>query len=103
MSYDNSEIEKALKNAVASLLGLLKYARARTPTGKLTNVKTGDRFADIKLPATTLPKKLSICLSTASIYQKEQKQIQDKIECGNCRQKGIIRKDCKMNQFAMNA
>ena len=40
MSKDNSEVKKALKNAVASLLGPLKYARARTPTGKLTNVKT---------------------------------------------------------------
>ena len=95
MSYDNTEIEKALKNAGASFLGPMKYARARTPAGKLTNFKTGDRFVDIELPTTPLPKKLSIGWFTASIYHKEQKQIQDEIECGNCRQKGHIRKDCK--------
>ena len=47
------------------------------------------------MPATPLPKKLSIGWFTASFYHKEQKQIQDEIECGNCRQKGHIRKDCK--------
>ena len=56
MSYDNCEIEKTLKNAGASLLGPLKYARVRTPTGKLTNFKTGDRSADKELPAPSLPK-----------------------------------------------
>ena len=62
---------------------------------ELYTFKTGDRFADIELPGTPLPKKLSIGWFTASIYHKEQKQTQDELECGSCRQKGHIRKDCK--------
>ena len=76
----------------------MKYARATKLAGKLTNFKTGDRFADTELPATPLPKKIIIGWFSASIYHKEQKQIQDEIECGNCRQKGHIRKDCKNEQ-----
>ena len=34
-------------------LGNLKYVRARTPEGKLTNFMTGDRFVDIVVPDDT--------------------------------------------------
>ena len=39
------------------MIGSLKYARARTPQGKLTNFKTGDRFVEIVVSTEPLPKK----------------------------------------------
>ena len=39
------------------MLGNLKYVRARTSAGKLTNFKTGDRFVDIVVSPEPLPKK----------------------------------------------
>ena len=36
LSYDNWEIEKALKTKNVQPLGLIKYVRARTKEGKLT-------------------------------------------------------------------
>ena len=58
LSYDNDEIENALKNMRVKMIGTLKYESARNPAGKLTNFKTGDRFAEIVLPdEPLLPKK----------------------------------------------
>ena len=74
------------------MLGNLKYVRARNKEGKLTNFKTGDRFVDIILPPVPLPKKQSMGLFTASLYHKEQKQTQAKVECGNCRQLEHVRR-----------
>ena len=51
----------------------LKYVRARTKQGKLTNFKTGDRFIDIVKPKEPLPKKLEMGIFTASVYHREQK------------------------------
>ena len=85
MSCDNSEIEKILKNAGGSFLGPMKYATARTPAGKLTNFKTGDRFADVELPATPLLKKLSIGLFTASIYHKNKYRMRLNVETADKR------------------
>ena len=95
LSYDNKEIEKSLKDKGVHMLGPLKYARARTLAGKLTNFKTGDRFVDIEIPKEPLPKKQAMGVFTASLYHKEQNQSKEEVECGNCRQKGHIRRDCK--------
>lgn len=96
LSFDNTEIEKALRSKLGvQLASPLKYSRARTPDNKLTNFKTGDRFVDITVPDSPLPKKLSVGIFTASIYHKEQKQSKEDIECGNCMLKGHLRKDCK--------
>ena len=95
LSYDNAGIEKALKEKGVEMIVSLKYARARTLAGKLTNLKTGDRFVDIVIPKEPLPKKLSVGIFTASLYHKEQKQSANEIECGNCKQKGNRRRDCK--------
>lgn len=95
LSYDNTEIQKALKDKGVEMIGSLKYARARTPAGKLTNFKTGDRFVDMVIPKEPLPKKMSVGIFTASLYHKEQKLAVHDIECGNCKQKGHKRKDCK--------
>ena len=95
LSFDNAEIEKSLKSRGVQMIGSLKYARARTAAGKLTNFKTGDRFVDIIVPKKPLPQKLAMGLFTASLYHKEQKQGQAEIECGNCKQKGHMRRDCK--------
>ena len=50
LSYDNDVITDYLKNMWLEMLGSLKYVRARTPEGKLTNFKTGDRFVEIVVP-----------------------------------------------------
>ena len=100
LSYDNDEIENALKNMGVKMIGTLKYVRARNPAGKLTNFKTGDRFAEIVLPDEPLPNKKQIGIFTASIYHKEQKQSQSEIECGNCMEKGHTRKIVRMRLFA---
>ena len=50
MSFDNSEIENALKSKGVRMVNLLKYSLARDPDRKLTNFKTGDRFVDIVIP-----------------------------------------------------
>ena len=42
------------------MLGTLKYAKARTPQGQLTNFKTGDRFVEIVVPSEPLPKKKTL-------------------------------------------
>ena len=72
----------------------IKYVSARTKEGKLTNFKIGDRFVDVVIPSEPLPKKVQIGIWNASIYHKEQKQIKNDIECGNCKGKGHIRRDC---------
>ena len=95
LSYDNEEIEKKLKAIGVQFAGPLKYSRARTPDNKLTNFKTGDRFADIMIPHEPLPKKLEIGGFHASLYHREQKQTKEDIECGNCMMKGHLRKECK--------
>lgn len=77
------------------MLVQLKYVRARTPEGKLTNFKTGDRFVDIVTPDEPLPKKKRMGIFTATIYHKEQKQSALDIQCGNCLEKSHVRKDCK--------
>lgn len=94
LSYDNGEIEKALKSKKAQLIGQIKYVRARTKEGKLTNFKTGDRFVDIITPNEPLPKTVEMGLFKASVYHKEQKQSKNEIECGNCRGKGHVRREC---------
>ena len=57
LSYDNDEIENALKQMGIIMISTLKYVRARNPAGKLTNFKTSDRFAEIVLPDEPLPQK----------------------------------------------
>lgn len=94
LSFDNDVITNTLKNMGVQMLGNLKYVRARTSAGKLTNFKTGDRFVDIVVPLEPLPKKKSMGLFTASLYHKEQRQTQSEIECGNCRQTGHVRRNC---------
>ena len=74
------------------MIGSLKYVRARTPQGKLTNFKTGDRFVEIVVPPEPLPKKKIVGIFIASLYHKEQKQKTEEIECGNCREKAIHEK-----------
>ena len=73
-----------------NLLGTItvKNVRARTPQGKLTNFKTGDRFVEIVVPPEPLPKKKSVGIFIASLYHKEQKQKIEEIEWGNCWGKG---------------
>ena len=94
LSYDNDIILDSLKDMGVNLLGPLKYARARTPEGHLTNVKTGDRFAEITVPNEPLPKKKQMGIFTASLYHKEQKQALKDKACENCKDKGHLRKDC---------
>ena len=72
----------------------IKYVRARTKEGKLTNFKTGGRFVDVVFFLNPCQKKVQIGIWNASIYHKEQKQIKNDIECGNCTGKGHIRRDC---------
>ena len=67
LSYDNDIILDSLKAIGINLLGLLKYARARTPEGHLTYFKTGDRFAEIIVPNKPLPKKKKMGIFTASL------------------------------------
>ena len=57
LSYDNNEIIEVLRGMGVQMTGLLKYVRARTPAGKLTNLKIGDRFVDIVIPVDPLNKK----------------------------------------------
>ena len=94
LSFDNEVITNELKSMGVEMLGTLKYARARTPQGQLTNFKTGDRFVEIVVPGEPLPKKKDIGIFTASLYHKEQKQKIEDIECGNCKEKGHMRRDC---------
>ena len=94
LSFDNSEIEDALKSKGVRLVNSMKYSRARDPDDKLTNFKTGDRFVDILVPDEPLPKELSVGIFTASLYHKEQKHSMGNTECGNCMLKGHVRKDC---------
>ena len=94
MSFDNSEIENALRGIGVEMAYGLKYTRARDPDGKLTNFKTGDWFVDIIVPEEPLTKRLDIGIFTASLYHREQKQIKVDKECGNCMLKGHIRRDC---------
>lgn len=95
LSFDNNEIEKALKGKKVEMTGPLKYVRARTKEGKLTNFKTGDRFIDIVVPQEPLHNRLEMGIFTASIYHKEQKQKKEDVECGNCRLKGHVRRACE--------
>lgn len=94
LSYDNGEIEKALKGKGVQILSQIRYVRARTKEGKLTNFKTGDRFLDIITPEEPLPKKIGMGIFTASVYHKEQKQSRTEIECGNCKESGHVRREC---------
>ena len=71
LPYDNSTIEKTLKDKGIGILGHLKDVRARTPTGKLTNFEACDRFVDFRLRAIALQKKMSVGAFTASLYHKE--------------------------------
>ena len=95
LSYDNAAITSALNNMGVKMLGDLKYVRARNKQGKLTNFKTGDRFVDIIVPDEPLPKKKRMGDFTASLYHKEQKLPRTEIECGNCKEKGHLRRECQ--------
>ena len=55
--FDNDVITSYLKDMGIKMQGPLKYVRARTPQGKLTNFKTGDRFVVTVFPPEPLPKK----------------------------------------------
>ena len=94
MSFDNFEIDNALRGIGVEMANGFKYSRARDPDGKLTNFKTGDRFVDIIVPEEPLPKRLDIGIFTASLFHREQKQNKVDKECGNCMLKGHIRRDC---------
>ena len=95
LSYDNDVKTIALQDMAVKLHGPLKYARARTQVGQLTNFKTGDRFVDIVIPPELLPKKQHMDLFSASLYYKEQKQSLAEVECENCTQKGHVRRECR--------
>ena len=47
------------------------------------------------MPPEPLPKKKQMGLFTASLYHREQRQTLQDVECGNCKQKGHVRKNCK--------
>ena len=94
LSYDNEVITGYLKDMNVEMLGNLKYCRARTPEGKLTNFKTGDRFVEIVVPDEPLPKKKEMGVFTASLYYKQQKQTEEEKVCGNCNETGHIRRNC---------
>ena len=94
LSFDNTEIENALKKKGVHMVNQMEYSRARDPNGKLTNFKTGDKFVDFIVPDEALPKKLSVGIFNASLYHKEQKQAVEDKECGNCMLTGHLRKDC---------
>ena len=94
LSFDNGEIEKVFRSKKIEMVSPIKYVRARTKEGKLTNFKIGDRFVDVVNPSEPQPKKVQIGIWNASIYHNEQKQIKNNIECGNCKGKGHIRRDC---------
>ena len=47
------------------------------------------------MPKEHVPKKQAMGVFTASLYHKEHNQSKEEVECGNCRQKGHIRRDCK--------
>ena len=75
LSYDNEVISGYLKDMNVEMLGNLKYCRARTPEGKLTNFKTGDRFVEIVVPDEPLPKKKEMGYSQhPSITNSKDKQ-----------------------------
>ena len=99
LSFDNGEIEKVFRSKKIEMVSPIKYVRARTKEGKLTNFKTGDRFVDVVIPSEPLPKKVQIGIWNASIYHKEQKQIKNDIECGNCKGKGHVMRDCPNEPF----
>ena len=67
LSFDNYVITSYLKDMDIKMQGPLKYVRARTPQGKLTNFKTGVRFVDSVVPSEPLPKKKPMGLYTASL------------------------------------
>ena len=92
LSFDNKEIEKFLVRKGVKFVNSMKYARARDPAGKLTNFLTGDRFVDIIIPDEPLPKTLKMGVFVASLYHREQKMAEK--QCGNCMEKGHIRKEC---------
>ena len=94
LSYDNETIVGYLKDMKVEMLGELKYCRARTPDGKLTNFKTGDRFVEIVVPDEPLPKRKGMGAFTASLYYKQQKQTEAEKVCGNCSEIGHIRREC---------
>ena len=92
LSYYIGAIGKALK----SILGPIKYIRARTKKGKLTGFRTGDIFVDIVAPKEHLhpPPKIGKGISTVDVYHQEQKQSRTETECGNCKESGHTRRDC---------
>ena len=94
LSYDNETIAGYLKEMKVEMLGELKYCRARTPDGKLTNFKTGDRFVEIVVPEEPLPKRKGFGAFTASLDYKQQKQTEAEKVCGNCGETGHIRREC---------
>ena len=57
LSFDNDVITSYLKDMDIKMQGPLKYVRARTPQGKLTNFKTGVRFVDIVVPFRAIAQK----------------------------------------------
>ena len=101
LSFDNGEIEKSISVSLSlshwypgsdvvldcidscslhpyslrsnkiEIVSPIKYVRARTKEGKLTNFKTGDRFVDVVIPSEPLPKKVPKSIWNASIYHKE--------------------------------
>ena len=85
---------KVFRSKKVEMVSPIKYVRARTIEGKLTNFKTGDSFVDVVIPSEPLRKKVQIDIWNAPIYHKEQNQIKHDIECGNCKGKGHIRRDC---------
>ena len=50
-------LEKVFRSKKIEMVSPIKYVRARTKEGKLTNFKTGDRFVDVVIPSEPLPKK----------------------------------------------
>ena len=57
LSLDTGEIDKVFKSKKEKeMVSPVKYARARTKEGKLTNFKTGDRLVVVVVLSEPLPK-----------------------------------------------
>lgn len=73
------------------------YLRAITLNNdnKLTNYKKGIDLWTLLSRILHSLNKPSVCIFTAFLYHKEQRQAQEDIECGNCMQKSNLTKNCK--------
>ena len=95
LSYNNADIEAALKKHGCQLVSPIRYECDRD-NGKLTRWKTGRRFLFMGVPKEPLPREVKIGIFTAKLYHREQGREQRKQfqTCNNCLQKGHYQYDC---------